>query len=177
MKACYFLLFLWIQLAHTQNHFYGKLVDSITNKGIPLGHFFVQKGKGFYADKNGNFELTVDDPSLNVKITALGYRAKNTLWDAKTSYTNRYPIIDTPNNSRPMKTLNFNNKKFALLGNSTNGKVDTDTIFIYKQKGNLVTADYHGGSIKYGKIIALLNKDKLDMLYQCLTTDNPAKGG
>ena len=74
-----------------------------------------------------------------------------------------------------MKTLNFNNKKFALLENSTNGKVDTDTIFIYKQKGNLVTADYHGGSIKYGKIIALLNKDKLDMLYQCLTTDNQLK--
>lgn len=85
--------------------------------------------------------------------------------------------IDTPNNSMPMKTLNFSNKKFALLENSANGKVDTDTIFIYKQKGNLVTADYHGGNIKYGKIIALLNKDKLDMLYQCLTNDNQLKAG
>lgn len=76
-----------------------------------------------------------------------------------------------------MKPLNFNNKKFALLENSTNGKVDTETIFIYKQKGNLVTAEYHEGRIAYGKIIALLNKDKLDMLYQCMTTDNQLKAG
>jgi hypothetical protein len=75
-----------------------------------------------------------------------------------------------------MKPLNFNNKKFALLINSTNGKVDTETISVSKQKGNLVTAEYHGRSITYGKIIALLNKDKLDMLYQCLKTDNQIRG-
>jgi hypothetical protein len=52
-----------------------------------------------------------------------------------------------------MKPLNFNNKKFALLINSTNGKVDMETISVYKQKGNLVTAEYHGRSITYGKLL------------------------
>jgi len=76
-----------------------------------------------------------------------------------------------------MKNYNLNNKKFVLLKNSTNGEVDTETVFKYQQKENLVTAEYYGGTIKYGKIIALLKGDKLEMLYQCLTTDNELKAG
>jgi hypothetical protein len=76
-----------------------------------------------------------------------------------------------------MKNFNFNNKKFALLENSENGAVDNTTIFEYKQEGNLVTADYYGGAITYGKIIAHLNKDELNMLYQCITEDNQLKAG
>ncbi|WP_299251805.1 hypothetical protein [uncultured Aquimarina sp.] len=76
-----------------------------------------------------------------------------------------------------MKDLNFNNKKFHLLENSENGKVNTETVFEYKQDGNLVTADYSGGTIRYGKIIAHLNANQLFMLYQCLTNDNELKAG
>lgn len=76
-----------------------------------------------------------------------------------------------------MKHFDFNNKKFALVQNSDNGKVNTETIFEYKQDGNLVTADYVGGTITYGKIIADLQEDKLNMLYQCLTTGNELKAG
>lgn len=76
-----------------------------------------------------------------------------------------------------MSKFNFNNKKFALIQNSENGHVNSETVFEYKQNGNLVTADYYGGNIKYGKIIALLREDKLNMLYQCLTADNELKAG
>jgi hypothetical protein len=76
-----------------------------------------------------------------------------------------------------MSHFNFNNKKFRLIENSENGKVNADTIFEYKQDGNLVTADYYGGTIRYGKIIAVLQEDKLNMLYQCMTTDNELKAG
>jgi hypothetical protein len=76
-----------------------------------------------------------------------------------------------------MKHFDFNNKKFALIQNSENGQVNTETIFEYKQNGNLVTADYFGGTIKYGKIIADLQGDKLSMLYQCITTDDELKAG
>jgi hypothetical protein len=71
----------------------------------------------------------------------------------------------------------FNNKTFALIQNSESGQVNSETVFEYKQDGNLVTADYFGGSVRYGKIIALLEDDKLDMLYQCLTIDNELKAG
>lgn len=76
-----------------------------------------------------------------------------------------------------MKTINFNNKRFILIDNSKNGKVNLDTIFEYKQGCNLVTADYYGGSVKYGKIIAHIQNDKLEVLYQCLTIDNQLKAG
>jgi len=76
-----------------------------------------------------------------------------------------------------MKNINFNNKKFALLENSKNGEVNSDTIFEYKQEGNLVTATYLGGSVRYGSIIAHLNDTELDMVYQCLTNDNQLKAG
>ena len=76
-----------------------------------------------------------------------------------------------------MSEFNLNNKSFSLLVNSENGKVDSDTQFNYKQDENLVTADYFGGPIKYGKIIGLLNKNKLNMLYQCITTENELKAG
>lgn len=76
-----------------------------------------------------------------------------------------------------MAKFNFNNKRFALIQNSDSGQVNSETIFEYKQEGNLVTADYFGGTIRYGKIIAELKDDELNMLYQCLTTDNELKAG
>jgi len=76
-----------------------------------------------------------------------------------------------------MAEFNFNNKTFSLIENTENGKVNSETIFKYKQKENLVTADYSGGTIKYGKIIANLKNDKLNMLYQCITTENELKAG
>jgi hypothetical protein len=80
-------------------------------------------------------------------------------------------------NKEESTKFNFNNKRFALLENSENGQVSLETIFEYQQDNNLVTADYYGGSIKYGKIIADLQDDELYMLYQCLTTDKQLKAG
>ena len=76
-----------------------------------------------------------------------------------------------------MSDINFNNKKFFLLENSGNGTVNAETIFQYKQEGTLVTAEYYGGNIKHGKIIAVLKDNQLDMLYQCLTSENQLKAG
>ena len=73
--------------------------------------------------------------------------------------------------------FNFHNKTFTLLENSEKGTVNADTIFEYQQDGNLVTADYHGGLIRYGSIIARLHDDKLHLRYQCLTTDDELKSG
>jgi hypothetical protein len=76
-----------------------------------------------------------------------------------------------------MTKLNFNNKKFSLIENSEKGTVNSDTIFEFMQDKELVTAEYYGGSVKYGKIIAVLNNYKLDMRYQCVTSDNQLKTG
>lgn len=72
---------------------------------------------------------------------------------------------------------NFNNKRFQLLENSENGETSPETTFYYKQDKNIVTADYRGGTILYGKIIAILENDLLNMLYQCVTTNKELKAG
>jgi len=74
-------------------------------------------------------------------------------------------------------SYNLNNKRFALIDNSDNGEVDASTIFEYQQNENIVTAKYYGGTVKYGKIIAVLKEDQLDMLYQCVTVEDELKAG
>ncbi|MGW9684347.1 hypothetical protein [Flagellimonas sp. 2504JD1-5] len=76
-----------------------------------------------------------------------------------------------------MQRYNLNNKTFLLLENSENGKVTSDTVFRYQQEGNLITAEYDGGTIRYGKIIAKLHEDKMEMLYQCITMEGELKAG
>jgi hypothetical protein len=76
-----------------------------------------------------------------------------------------------------MSEFNFNNKIFYLLENSESGKVNSDTVFKYQQKDNVITADYYGGTIKYGKIIATLENNQLNMLYQCVTSEDELKAG
>jgi len=73
--------------------------------------------------------------------------------------------------------INLNGKTLLLLKNSEKGEVDSETKFEYKQEGNLVTADYYGGTIKYGKIIGYLVNDELEMVYQCLTQTNKLRSG
>ncbi|RCS27930.1 hypothetical protein DUT90_03600 [Polaribacter sp. WD7] len=76
-----------------------------------------------------------------------------------------------------MSVFNFHNKTFYLVENSKNGKVNADTVFNYQQEDNIVTANYSGGTVKHGKIIATLDNDILHMLYQCVTLENELKAG
>ncbi|MGC6431702.1 MAG: hypothetical protein ACON5F_11720 [Jejuia sp.] len=76
-----------------------------------------------------------------------------------------------------MSEFNFNNKTFSLIENSENGQVNSETVFKYKQEGDLIMADYSGGTVVYGKIIGQLVEDKINMVYQCLTSDKKLKSG
>jgi len=76
-----------------------------------------------------------------------------------------------------MSTINFHNKTFSLVENSEHGSATSKTIFKFQQEDNLVTADYSGGGIKYGKIVSRLENETLQMLYQCLTEEGILKAG
>lgn len=61
---------------------------------------------------------------------------------------------------------NFDGKIFTTISNTENGEVGEDTLFHYHQDGNIVTAEYEGGSIVKGHLIAkVLHDGKLDMRY------------
>jgi hypothetical protein len=65
--------------------------------------------------------------------------------------------------------INYNNRKFVSLSNSETGEVSSETIFHYHQKDNLVWAEYEGGEIVFGTLIAkVLENSVLEMRYQHL---------
>ncbi len=79
--------------------------------------------------------------------------------------------------AKQTQSFNLNGRSFELKANSANGLVDSKTVFEFEQQKDLVTADYHGGSIVYGKIIGKLEGEKLQLVYQCLTADKELKSG
>jgi len=73
--------------------------------------------------------------------------------------------------------IDFDEKTLVVVSNSENGEVSSDTIFEFSQEDDIVTADYDGGTIRYGKIIGHLKEDKLELVYQCLTNENKLRSG
>jgi hypothetical protein len=64
---------------------------------------------------------------------------------------------------------NLEGKIFRSVSNTDNGEVRADTRFHYRQSGDIVTADYSGGGILVGHLIArVLAGGQLDMRYHHL---------
>jgi hypothetical protein len=62
--------------------------------------------------------------------------------------------------------INYHNRRFRTLQNTENGETSSETIFHYKQEGNIVTSEYSGGEIVKGHLIAKVDENgNLDMRY------------
>jgi len=55
--------------------------------------------------------------------------------------------------------MNYNNKIFRPISNTENGETSNETVFIYKQFGNIVTSEYSGGKIISGHLIGLVSEN------------------
>ncbi len=68
-----------------------------------------------------------------------------------------------------MPGISYDNRKFSSVQNSKTGEVSSKTVFHYHQKGALVWAEYAGGEIVFGNLIAkVIENDCLEMRYQHL---------
>ncbi|KAF2333618.1 n-acetylglutamate synthase [Flavobacterium ginsenosidimutans] len=62
--------------------------------------------------------------------------------------------------------INYNNKIFKPVSNSENGETSNETAFLYKQEGNILSAEYSGGKIIKGHLIGLVDKEgNIEMRY------------
>jgi hypothetical protein len=62
--------------------------------------------------------------------------------------------------------MNYNDKKFRPISNTENGETSSETLFHYKQVGNILTSEYSGGKIKHGHLIGLVDASgKIEMRY------------
>jgi len=68
-----------------------------------------------------------------------------------------------------MSKINYDKRVFKSVENSETGEVSGETRFQYHQQGNVVWAEYKGGEIIFGNLIArVYDDDSLEMCYQHL---------
>jgi len=76
------------------------------------------------------------------------------------------------------QTIDYQGKIFRPVTNAANGEVSGETVFHYRQTGNIVTADYSGGGILLGHLIALADAEgRLDMRYHQVNTRGEIQTG
>ncbi|MGY5351086.1 n-acetylglutamate synthase [Wenyingzhuangia sp. IMCC45533] len=74
--------------------------------------------------------------------------------------------------------MNYNGKKFKAISNTENGETSEETIFEYRQEGNILTSKYSGGKIKTGHLIGIVSKSgKIEMRYHQLNSKNELMTG
>ena len=74
--------------------------------------------------------------------------------------------------------INYNNKTFRPVSNTENGETSAETIFHYKQTGNILTAAYFGGKIKAGQLIGIVDEQgTIEMRYQQVNDKNELMTG
>ena len=56
-----------------------------------------------------------------------------------------------------MEKIDYNNRKFKVIGNSNVKDIGSNTIFEFCQNGNLIFGKYHGGEVKKGNFIAVMH--------------------
>lgn len=67
---------------------------------------------------------------------------------------------------------NLEGRVFRSVMNTKNGEVGADTVFHYHQSGDVVSAEYRGGAILVGHLVARVLPDgRLDMRYHHVNAD------
>ena len=62
--------------------------------------------------------------------------------------------------------IDYNGKRYRPVQNTANGETSAETIFHYRQEGQVLTCTYAGGRIVNGHLIALVDGDgTIDMRY------------
>ncbi|WP_035756869.1 hypothetical protein [Hugenholtzia roseola] len=76
------------------------------------------------------------------------------------------------------KAINYDKKSFRPFINTDNGETSQETTFHYTQNGNMITATYSGGKIKFGHLIGLVDElGNIEMRYHQINTNNELMTG
>jgi hypothetical protein len=71
-----------------------------------------------------------------------------------------------------------NDRQFVAIENSESGEVSAQTTFCYHQKGDIIWAEYSGGSVIRGFLVGTIdNQNHLHFTYQHINTEKVLKSG
>lgn len=76
-----------------------------------------------------------------------------------------------------MNKISLNGVSMNVIDTAGNGVVGIDTIFVFKQKQQIVTANYKGGGIAQGFLVGKLNKEVLEFTYCQIQKDGTIDHG
>lgn len=77
-----------------------------------------------------------------------------------------------------MSTIpSFDNKKMNAVKTASNGVVNHETIFHFKEEDGIITAEYAGGRVKHGYLTGKIIEDKLAFQYAQVHDDGEKDGG
>ena len=96
-------------------------------------------------------------------------------WDSnlKRAYDKGYTLF-----SKEEESFSVDDRFFTAVENSDSGEVSDQTIFSYHQKGNVIWAEYSGGSIIKGFLIGTMDDDHdLHFDYRHINTDGESRSG
>lgn len=77
-----------------------------------------------------------------------------------------------------MADINYDNRYFIGVENYDDGDLTRETVFRYRQKGQVVWGSFEGGKVLHGNFVAkLLEDNRLEMSWQYLNKSNELHHG
>lgn len=73
--------------------------------------------------------------------------------------------------------LSFDGRIMNAVQTASNGVVNHETIFTFRDSNGVITAQYEGGRVKKGYLIGKLDKEKFEFRYTQIHTDDQLDGG
>ncbi|WP_340066554.1 n-acetylglutamate synthase [Ascidiimonas aurantiaca] len=75
--------------------------------------------------------------------------------------------------------INYHNKQFRVVFNSSAGEVDAGLVFTYRQNRHILTCSYAGGTILQGFILGKIDpaNGNLDFVYQQINSAGVLSSG
>ena len=74
--------------------------------------------------------------------------------------------------------MDYNNKKFRVIENDESGELDEETVFLYQQKGQILTCTYSSKQVVCGHLLGLVSENGvIDMRYHQINSQGEIKAG
>lgn len=73
--------------------------------------------------------------------------------------------------------ISLNNVKMNVIQTASNGVVNKDTVFRFKQEGDIVTSEYVGGRVIAGFLVGKIKNEELIFSYCQLQDDGTLDNG
>lgn len=147
-------------------------------QGRGYGIFIMENLENIVSKRYDLVKLAASLPAYSLYLkrgyTSVGYRQIKT---AKGKVLCYYEM-EKPLAGSFQTKIDYNNRIFVSVSNTENGEVSSLTKFYYRQNGNIVWAEYHGGEIKKGFLIGCSDElGNLNFTYQHLNNEGILRTG